>query len=94
MPTFVASELTGFATELLTAVGVPRDEAAIVATSLVGANLRGHDSHGVMRLPQYIGFLEQGHYRHGVELKVLHQTPAAIACDVQWGLGPIPFNGA
>ena len=55
-----AAELTRFAAELLAAVGVARDEAAIVAASLVGANLRGHDSHGVMRLPQYIGFIEQG----------------------------------
>jgi uncharacterized oxidoreductase len=87
--TFLAPELTGFATELLVAVGVPRDEATIVATSLVGANLRGHDSHGVMRLPQYIGFLEQGQYRCGVELKVQHETPAAVVCDGQWGLGQV-----
>jgi hydroxycarboxylate dehydrogenase B len=89
VPTLLAPELTGFAAELLVAVGVPRDEATIVATSLVGANLRGHDSHGVMRLPQYVGFLEQGQYRSGVELKVHHETPAAIVCDGQWGLGQV-----
>ena len=33
--------------------------------SLVGANLRGHDSHGVMRVPQYVDFLEKGDYRTG-----------------------------
>ena len=89
MPTITAEELTGWAAELLQAVGVSRDEAAVVAASLVGANLRGHDSHGVMRLPQYVGFLEQGQYRHGVELKVEHETPAAVVCDGQWGLGQV-----
>jgi hydroxycarboxylate dehydrogenase B len=89
VPTFLAGELTGFATELLVAVGVPRDEAAVVATSLVGANLRGHDSHGVMRLPQYVGFLEQGQYRSGVDLKVRHETPGTVVCDGQWGLGQV-----
>ena len=65
MRTISAPALTGFATELLCAAGVPRDEAVVVATSLVGANLRGHDSHGVMRIPQYVGFVERGEYRIG-----------------------------
>jgi uncharacterized oxidoreductase len=68
--------LTGFATELLCAAGIPRDEAVVVATSLVGANLRGHDSHGVMRIPQYVGFVERGEYRSGVDLEIEHETPA------------------
>jgi uncharacterized oxidoreductase len=89
MPTIIGSKLTGFAADLLAAVGVSRDEAAIVATSLVGADLRGHDSHGVMRLPQYVDFIERGCYRHGVQLKVERETPAAVACDGQWGLGQV-----
>ena len=89
MPTITATDLTEFAADLLAAVGVARDEAALVATSLVGANLRGHDSHGVMRLPQYIGFIEQGQYRHGVDLKVERETPGAVVCDGQWGLGQV-----
>ena len=67
MRTIDPAELTRFAAELLAAAGVARDEAAVVAASLVGANLRGHDSHGVMRLPQYVGFIERGEYRHGVD---------------------------
>src|SRR6185312_1347775 len=89
MPTIPAVDLTGFATDLLAAVGVARDEAALVAASLVGSNLRGHDSHGVLRLPQYIAFIEQGQYRHGVELKIESETPAAVVCDGQWGLGQV-----
>jgi uncharacterized oxidoreductase len=61
----------------------------IVAESLVGANLRGHDSHGVMRIAQYLGFLEHGHYQIGVPLVVERETPAVIVCDAQWGLGQI-----
>src|SRR5437868_2707321 len=44
MPLFRAPELTDFVTRLFEAAGVPADEARTVATSLVGANLRGHDS--------------------------------------------------
>jgi uncharacterized oxidoreductase len=74
---------------LLAAAGVAPDEAAVVAASLVESNLRGHDSHGVMRLPQYIAFIEQGQYRHGVDLKVERETPAAVVCNGQWGLGQV-----
>jgi uncharacterized oxidoreductase len=89
MPSFRAPELTEFVTGLFTAAGVPGDEARTVAASLVGANLRGHDSHGVMRVPQYIDFVEKGTYRTGVALKVEHETPAVVACDGQWGFGQV-----
>ena len=60
MPAIAAPVLIEFTTNLLAGVGVPRSDAALVATSLVGANLRGHDSHGVMRVLQYVEFIEQG----------------------------------
>ncbi len=84
-----APVLTGFASDLLVAAGVPRDESSVVATSLVGANLRGHDSHGVMRIPQYVDFVERGEYRCGVGLEVVQETPALVVCDGQWGLGQV-----
>jgi uncharacterized oxidoreductase len=84
-----ASTLIEFAASLLAAVGVPRDDAALVATSLIEANLRGHDSHGVMRVIQYVEFVERGEIRIGVELRVEHETPALVVCDGQWGLGQV-----
>lgn len=89
MPTLSAADLTDFVTAIFRAAGVPAGEARTVATSLVGANLRGHDSHGVMRVPQYVGFLEKGEYRTGVELLVEHETPAVVVCDGQWGFGQV-----
>lgn len=84
-----AADLTEFAIDLFASAGVPREDAAIVAANLVGANLRGHDSHGVMRIPQYLGFLDRGEYRLGVELIVERETPAVVVCDAQWGLGQV-----
>jgi uncharacterized oxidoreductase len=89
VPRFPAEVLERFATELFVAAGVPADEAGVVARSLVGANLRGHDSHGLMRVPQYLGFVEQGEYRLGVDLVCEHETPAAVVCDGQWGFGQV-----
>ena len=89
MPSFSAGALTGFAASLFRDAGVPEGEAGTVARSLVGANLRGHDSHGVMRIPQYVGFLEKGEYRTGVPLAVEHETPAVVVCDGGWGFGQV-----
>jgi LDH2 family malate/lactate/ureidoglycolate dehydrogenase len=89
MTDFPSAKLIEFATNLLSGVGVPRGDAAAVATSLVGANLRGHDSHGVMRVLQYVDFIERGDIRIGVDLRVVQETPALVVCDGQWGLGQV-----
>ncbi len=89
MPTIAAAVLSEFVTRLLAAVGAPRADAEIVAQNLVGSNLRGHDSHGVMRVPQYVEFVERGDYRLGVPLEVVHETPAVVVCDAHNGLGQV-----
>ncbi len=89
MPTLSAETLTGFVTAIFEKAGLSAAEARTVATSLVGSNLRGHDSHGVMRAAQYVGFVEKGEYRPGVDLIVEHESPAVVVCDAQWGFGQV-----
>jgi uncharacterized oxidoreductase len=84
-----ADELIEFVTQIFHAVGLPEHDARTVAISLVGSNLRGHDSHGVMRVPQYVDFIERGEYQIGVSLRIEQETDAVIVCDAQWGLGQI-----
>lgn len=89
MPRFPAEVLERFASQMFEAAGASAEEAEIVSRSLVGANLRGHDSHGLMRVPQYLGFVQRGEYQLGAELIVEHETPAALVCDGQWGFGQV-----
>jgi uncharacterized oxidoreductase len=89
MPTIPANLLTAFTRRVFEAAGVPPGEAATVAVSLVGANLCGHDSHGVLRIPQYVAYIRDGSFRPGAALTVLHETPAVIAADAGWGLGQV-----
>lgn len=89
MPTYSASALIDFANRLFITAGVPAEEAATVAHSLVDANLCGHDSHGILRAPQYVGFIQDGKYRPGAPLTILSETPAVIAADAGWGLGQV-----
>lgn len=89
MPTFAAEKLTTFAEALFGAAGMPTDEAARVAKSLVGANLAGHDSHGLIRVVQYVDALRDGRLKAGAPFTVVKQTAGVIVADGGWGLGQV-----
>lgn len=89
MPTLTATALTEFTESLFQAAGVSPENAQIVARSLVDANLRGHDSHGVMRVPFYIGRLQDGGLDPQAALVVEKESPASLVCDGNWGLGQV-----
>ncbi|HEX3149931.1 MAG TPA: Ldh family oxidoreductase [Gemmataceae bacterium] len=84
-----ADVLIDFARRLFLNASIPDTEATVVARSLVSANLCGHDSHGVIRIPQYVGFVRDGKLKPNVPLTVLRETPAMIAADGEWGLGQV-----
>ncbi|QDU19924.1 Ldh family oxidoreductase [Urbifossiella limnaea] len=89
MPTLSAATLAPIVQSMFEAAGVPAEDAAVVAHSLIDANLCGHDSHGVMRVPQYVEFLKKGTYRAGAPLTVVDETPAVVVADGNWGLGQV-----
>lgn len=79
--------LTGFTTELLERLGAPADIAAEVAAHLVRANLSGHDSHGVARLPQYVSQIDGGALFAAARPAVLTDAGAVAVMDAQRGFG-------
>ncbi|MGI5818840.1 MAG: Ldh family oxidoreductase [Armatimonadota bacterium] len=94
MPTARPDELERIAADLLSAAGAPEGEARIVARGLVSANLAGHDSHGVMRLPQYLAAMERGSIIPGAEIEVVRETPATAVLDAHWGFGQVAATRA
>ncbi|OYW22871.1 MAG: dehydrogenase [Planctomycetales bacterium 12-60-4] len=89
MPTLSPASLTEFTQALFVAAGVSTENARIVSESLIEANLRGHDSHGVMRVPFYIGSLKNGKLDPHAALVVEKESPASLVCDGGWGLGQV-----
>jgi len=89
VPTFSAEKLTTFADALFRAVGVPAEEAARVAESLVLANLCGHDSHGMIRVIQYADAIKDGRLKPGAPFNIVKQTAAVMVIDGGWGLGQV-----
>jgi LDH2 family malate/lactate/ureidoglycolate dehydrogenase len=89
MPTLQPAKLEVFAAELLHAGGAGVDESRLVAASLVDANLKGYDSHGVMRVPYYIQAIKDGEAVPGAELSILDEGPSRVVADANWGLGQV-----
>ena len=60
MPQLTPETLRTFAVNLLQGGGAAPNEAEIVGASLIDANMKGYDSHGVMRIPFYLDMLTAG----------------------------------
>lgn len=69
------------------AAGVPDAEARTVATLMVRANLTGHDSHGVIRLPGYIDQIREGMIVPGAPFEISRETPTTAVVNGNWGFG-------
>ena len=62
MPKINHQHLLSLCKTLLATGGMPIDDADLVATLLVKAELRGYAGHGVNRVPQYLEFITKGIY--------------------------------
>src|SRR5213080_2893626 len=89
MPTIPAADLERLAAEIFAARGVPGDDARWIAALLVRANLRGHDSHGVIRVPQYCAALAAGHLNATPKIALVVDTPSVVVLDGDFGFGQV-----
>jgi uncharacterized oxidoreductase len=89
MPIFTAAQLATLATDVLHAAGATPEEARIVGDSLAQANLEGHDSHGVVRVPEYVGWMEEKLINIGAHMEVVKETEAFAVMDGHWGYGQV-----
>lgn len=90
-----AGALEKFSAALFVACGVPADEAALTARSLVWADLRGIYSHGVVRLqPGYLKALQSGANNPRPQISKLLDGPAFAVFDGDRGLGQVAAGHA
>jgi len=89
MPIFTSEELKKVSVDIFQAAGASTDEAEIVSEHLIEANLVGHDSHGVIRLPQYMKLIEDGLLNLGAPLEIERETPATAVVNGNWGFGQV-----
>lgn len=84
-----AEELEAFATAIFEKVGLSPEDAATEAHVLVWANLRGIDSHGVLRIPQYVASVERGGMNPRAQIRIEHETPAVLLIEADHAFGPV-----
>jgi uncharacterized oxidoreductase len=89
VPTIDAARLEARATDIFTAMGAPPRDAAWIAALLVRANLRGHDSHGVIRIPQYWQAVKKGDVDPKSPVTVRLDTPTLVRLDGGGGFGQV-----
>jgi len=87
MPVFSVSKLEEDGARVLGAAGLGEDEAQRVAHSLILSNLMGHDSHGVIRLVQYVKAVGDGIVKPGQQIRVVREADASAVVDGGWGFG-------
>jgi uncharacterized oxidoreductase len=87
MPNVTAERLTEIEIGLLIAAGASAEEAEIIARYNVGANLVGHDSHGIILIPQYIDRIKAGHIVPGAPWEIQQETATTTVIDGNWGFG-------
>lgn len=80
-------DLRRFTADCFIKFGVPKDDAEIIADHLVLANLRGVDSHGVVRIPHYIEGIKKGFVNATSNIRVVKEGPTTTLIDGGNGLG-------
>jgi uncharacterized oxidoreductase len=83
------ADLIALSTAILVATGTPPERAGAVARSLVDANLAGHDSHGILRLPSYVEFAERGEVHPAAEPEIVFERGAVARVDGCRGWGQL-----
>src|SRR5262244_4053274 len=87
MPIFTPEQLHHSGLALFRAAGASAEEAQLVMEHLVGANLAGHDSHGMILLPTYIARIKRGHIVPGAPITIERETPTSARINGNWGFG-------
>jgi LDH2 family malate/lactate/ureidoglycolate dehydrogenase len=84
-----ADELRETATAIFRAAGADPEPTEILVNHLIDANLAGHDSHGVLRIPYYVQAIKNGRIQPNARPEVIRETPVAALVDGKWTFGQV-----
>ncbi len=87
MVTLQVNRLIDFVADVFAHAGSSAEEARRIATYLTTANLTGHDSHGVIRVPVYIRWKNSGMIVPNQTIDVPVDTPSLAVVDGRFGYG-------
>ncbi len=90
---FSYQQLFDFSKNIFLKIGCSEEHADIATRTLLSADLRGIDSHGIARLSGYVRLWEAKRVNATPQIKVIHETPSTAVVDGDSGLGLVvaPF---
>ncbi|HUZ74649.1 MAG TPA: Ldh family oxidoreductase [Stellaceae bacterium] len=91
---FAAEEGRRFMSRALAAAGLPDADADAVAEAMLFADLRGVDSHGIVRLPTYIRRLRAGGINPRPRIHIARESDATALIDGDNGMGHLVMGFA
>lgn len=89
-----ADRLREYTAAILRAVGMDEEGAAVTARVLVSSDMRGVESHGVARLPQYVKLIEAGVVDPAATPVVERDRPTTALLDARNGMGQVASDAA
>ena len=84
-----AEKLQSFTSDLFVAAGADRTDANQTAGHLVLANLKGHDSHGVVMVPSYVGNIKRGFLNPQAHIEIVKDSGGVLLIDGCTGFGQV-----
>jgi L-2-hydroxycarboxylate dehydrogenase (NAD+) len=89
-----AATLAAFIARAFAAAGLPADDGQTLAGLMVEADLRGSDTHGVIRLPLYVRRIRAGGINATPDIRVVSDRPSAALVDGDNGMGHLVMRRA
>ena len=84
---FAPESLEPYVHQVFLALGADDDIAREVARHLIRANLSGHDSHGIMRVAQYVKQMDAGDLHPTTRPEILREAGSTALVDAKRGMG-------
>ena len=89
-----ASDLNQVVQTIFTAAGANPIDAQQIADILVDNHLAGHDSHGILRIPEYLQSINDGEIDPCANPEILQETPTSAVVKGNWSFGQVVGNFA
>jgi hydroxycarboxylate dehydrogenase B len=94
MPLFTADYLKNVVIEIFSAVGAKPQDAMQIAEILIANHLAGHDSHGILRIPEYLKSIADGEIDPFASPEIIQETPTSALIKGNWCFGQVVGNFA
>jgi L-2-hydroxycarboxylate dehydrogenase (NAD+) len=84
-----ATTLENFMRDVFIGLGVPKEDAEIIANVLITSDLRGIDSHGIQRCKMYYDRIKAGMYEVNTQIDIIKDGPTTALLDGNCGMGHV-----